>query len=36
MKETNSERTIKERCERSYGNVGKIIDTVNFLLVFKC
>ena len=25
MKETNSERTIKDRCERSYGNIGKII-----------
>ena len=25
MKETNSERTIKERCERSCGNMGKMI-----------
>ena len=25
VKETNSERTIKDHCERSYGNVGKII-----------
>ena len=25
MKETNSERTNKDCCERSYGNIGKII-----------
>ena len=25
MKEINSERTIKERCERSCGNIGKMI-----------
>ena len=25
MKETNSERTIKEHCERSCGNIGKMI-----------
>ena len=25
LKETNSERTIKDHCERSYGNIGKII-----------
>ena len=25
VKETNSEHTIKDRCERSYGNIGKII-----------
>ena len=25
MNETNSERTIKERCERSCGNIGKMI-----------
>ena len=25
MKETNSKRTIKERCERSCGNIGKMI-----------
>ena len=25
MKGTNSERTIKERCERSCGNIGKMI-----------
>ena len=25
MKETNSERTIKERCDRFCGNIGKMI-----------
>ena len=25
MKETNSEHTIKDRCERSCGNIGKMI-----------
>ena len=35
MKETNSERTIKEGCELSYGNMGKIIDAVSVLPVFK-
>ena len=25
MKEANSERSIKERCERSCGNIGKMI-----------
>ena len=28
--------TIKERCECSYGNIGKIINAVRVLLVFKC
>ena len=35
-KKQNSERTINERCERSYGNIGKIIDAVSVLRVFKC
>ena len=36
MKETNSECTIKERYERSYGNIGQIMDTVSVFPVFKC
>ena len=33
MKETNSKRTIKDRCERSYGNKGKIIA---LWVLFRC
>ena len=36
MKETKSEHTIKELCERSYGNIRKKIDAVSVLTVFKC
>ena len=35
MKETNCECTIKERCERSYGNIGKIIDAVSVLMAIQ-
>ena len=35
MKETKSERTIKERCEHSYANIGKLINAVSVLPVFK-
>ena len=33
MKETNNERTIKERCERSCGNIGK---TIALWALFQC
>ena len=33
MKETNSERTIKECCERSCGNIGKMI---TLRALFRC